>query len=348
LSTARLEGLAEGACEAEARLCIEMAVALRQLDAATAAPILVARYKGLDISGNTPLPAEWNDSLAALYGLAGKAQEILRDPALLAKVRLSLPKMPEGNSGQMAPKWFVFRYLVDNLPAADRAAFLLEIARSGSQLRGEAISLAAGIRPPVEGLSDWMIDRVKAGDGECARNLSVALGTEKAAAVMVDLSRAGNAAAIRQLGATIGAEKAVPVLVELLAGPTTVREAASALLVLKKNEAQAAAALAKYLPTVVGDSAEAGRALGAMDAFVGHADPAVRQALVPGLVAVLADAKATSANRRGAIDRLGRLKADAAPALADLRKVAAGTDKGLADAATAAIKAIDIPAEAPK
>ncbi len=93
LSTVRLEALAEGACEAEARLCIELAIAAKKMDALAAKPILVARYKPFekiapadrsgranticDVFGDTPVPSDWNDSLAALYDLAANAQRAM-------------------------------------------------------------------------------------------------------------------------------------------------------------------------------------------------------------------------------------------------------------------------------
>jgi hypothetical protein len=82
LSTTRLEAYAEGACETEARLCIDLAVAAKKLDEATARAVEEARYKGFPpgVFGATQLPADWNDSLAALYELAAKAQQAMDGP----------------------------------------------------------------------------------------------------------------------------------------------------------------------------------------------------------------------------------------------------------------------------
>ncbi|MGD0896662.1 MAG: glycoside hydrolase domain-containing protein [Thermoguttaceae bacterium] len=101
LSTTRLEALAEGACETEARLCTEAAIAAKKFDAVSAQPILVARYKGFNkevtddktgkpkiicdigswstTTGDVRIPADWNESLAALYELAGKAQQAMNE-----------------------------------------------------------------------------------------------------------------------------------------------------------------------------------------------------------------------------------------------------------------------------
>jgi hypothetical protein len=77
LSTTRLEALTEGACEAEARLCIELAVAAGKIDAAKATPVLTARYNGLakvGVEGVARPPDDWLTSLRDLYELAVEAQ----------------------------------------------------------------------------------------------------------------------------------------------------------------------------------------------------------------------------------------------------------------------------------
>ncbi|MEI7832155.1 MAG: glycoside hydrolase domain-containing protein, partial [bacterium] len=132
LSTTRLEGLAEGACETEARYCVELAARLRQIDVETAKSVINARYSALnvkvtdpktgkesvycDIYGSTPAPANWNESLAALYDLAGKARQALDDPAVLTKIPAVLPKLYDEHD--LGPQLFAFRYMVDHLPQA--------------------------------------------------------------------------------------------------------------------------------------------------------------------------------------------------------------------------------------
>ena len=237
------------------------------------------------------------------------------DPAMASLLRDALAKhggdVPDEHDKHPA----VFWYVVNNLPPAERTAHLLSVAKSGSRHRGEAFSLILAIRPLPPGLGDWMIERAKAGDGLC----------------------------IQQLAAAIGAEKAAPVLVEALANPAAVSDAAAHLLSLKKNELQAAAAMTKYLSSVLGDNGEMSRAMGAIDAFLGHSDAAVRQAVVPNLVAWLTNEKTYPDRKRFAAERLGGLKQVAAPALAALRQATSHPDKGLAAAAAAAIKAIEMP-----
>jgi len=69
LSTTRLEAYAEGACETEARLSIDLAVAARKIDAARARAVEEARYKGFPagVLNATQFQADWHVSLAALY-----------------------------------------------------------------------------------------------------------------------------------------------------------------------------------------------------------------------------------------------------------------------------------------
>ena len=241
---------------------------------------------------------------------SGPAPVDAASPALVAaNLRGALAKNRD------EPQPGLFRYVINNLPAADRTSFLMETAKSNSRMRGEAIRLAAKIRPAVAGLGDWMIERGKAGDGEC----------------------------IRYLGAAIGAEPAALQLVDMLGRPALVCDAAVALAHLRKNESQAATALVKHLSTVTGDAREVNRTLGAMDAFLGRGDPTLRQILVPSLIALLNHKKADPGMKKGAVERLGRLKKDAAPALNALRQAAGARDKALAAAATAAIKAIEAP-----
>jgi hypothetical protein len=77
LATIRLEMLAEGAQEAEARIAIEAAVKAKRLDAAKAGNVTTARYDQLIGTGKreeTKLDPNWTDELIALYQLAGEAQ----------------------------------------------------------------------------------------------------------------------------------------------------------------------------------------------------------------------------------------------------------------------------------
>jgi len=81
LSTTRLEAYAEGACETEARLTIDLAVTAKKTDAAKARAVEEARYKGFPagVMDATQIPADWNVSLSALYDLAAEAQKALGD-----------------------------------------------------------------------------------------------------------------------------------------------------------------------------------------------------------------------------------------------------------------------------
>jgi hypothetical protein len=81
LSTTRVEAYAEGACETEARLTIDLAVAAKKIDAARARTVEEARYKGFPagVLDATQFPADWQVSLAALYDLAAEAQKALGD-----------------------------------------------------------------------------------------------------------------------------------------------------------------------------------------------------------------------------------------------------------------------------
>ncbi|MGD0898466.1 MAG: glycoside hydrolase domain-containing protein [Thermoguttaceae bacterium] len=320
LSTARLEALAEGSCEAEARIRVELAMELlQQIDNATAVPVLAARYNAFN--KGLPVLSDWNDSLVALYELAAKAEKILADPGLVAKLRTEIPKKGADNRWRewLRQQLYAFRYVIDRLPQAERNTFLMEIARSGYGgggwfLREEALRQAVATRPAIEGLGDYLIENARSGDG---------LG-------------------IFHLGSVVGSEKAVPILTELLSNKSTlvVHEAALALLALKTNEVQAAESLSKAFIAAEGGSLE--RVLWNLDGFVNHSDAAVRKALVPGLSAVLANEKVPGRVRALYAKVLGRLKQDAAPALETLRKLSTHGDKELADAASGAVKAIEV------
>jgi len=81
ISTVRLEMLAEGAFEAEARIAIEQAVSAKKLDATKAGELLLKRGRaimakqgGESWQKTVSADASWHDDLVAIYNLAGEAQ----------------------------------------------------------------------------------------------------------------------------------------------------------------------------------------------------------------------------------------------------------------------------------
>ena len=69
----------------------------------------------------------------------------------------------------------------------------------------------------------------------------------------------------------------------------------------------AATALAKYLPTVAATNSLVAPTLPAVDRFLAHSDPAVRAAILPGLIGLL---NAPVSMKRELAERLGRLGAE--------------------------------------
>ena len=136
------------------------------------------------------------------------------------------------------------------------------------------------------------------------------------------------------------------VLVPLLDRRGTLLPVVTALFNCKVGEAAATAAIGKCLPSLEnGDWGFLNQILPFIESrILCHADPAVRAAMVPGLVGLATSKRSVWPNYKAtAAVYLGRLGADAKPALDALRQVVTDPHKPLADAATAAIAAIEHP-----
>ncbi|MEI7832465.1 MAG: hypothetical protein WCJ56_04630 [bacterium] len=229
------------------------------------------------------------------------------DPQWVTTLRNLPPWKIKDNSLQT----MCITYIKNNLSPTERNSFLMDALAAG--VRGDVTRWAVETKPAIPGLAEWIITAAKKGDND----------------------------AIRYLTAVTDNKAAADILVPLLEQPSAICAAATMLRDLKGNELTAATALARFVPTIIDNSWMVQQVMSVMDKYIAHPDIAVRTALIPGFIAVLNNVKALPSARRMAAERLARLGVDAKPALDALKQAATSTTKEVADAAAAAIKAIE-------
>jgi len=231
-----------------------------------------------------------------------------------AKIAATIAKIPPWKiNDQRESSWPLMIYVNENLPPAERSAFLLDTLKKTDFHRKEIIRWALDTKPAIPGLVDWIITAANAGNPDAMQYLAEVTDTKTAEGL----------------------------LLPLLEQPKSTFAAAAALYDIKSSELIAATAIAKVLPTIAANNGVVQQAMSVMDKYIAHTDPAVRTALLPGFIAVLNNEKAFPSAKRMIAERLARLGVEAKPALDALKQAATSTNKEIADSATAAIKAIE-------
>jgi len=231
-----------------------------------------------------------------------------------AAIAASIAKIPPWKvRDEHESQWPLLNYVNENLPPTERGVFLLDTLKKTDYHRSDVMRWAVNTKPVIPGLVDWMTTAAKG----------------------------GNTDAIQNLATITDAKTAEEILLPLLEQPKSTFAAASALYDMKSSELIAAKAITKVLPTIADNNGVVQQAMSVMDKFIAHTDSAVRTALLPGFIAVLNNEKALPGAKRMAAERLTRLGAEAKPALDALKQAATSTNKEIADAAAAAIKAIE-------
>jgi hypothetical protein len=206
----------------------------------------------------------------------------------------------------------VLAYAQANLPNEERASMLMNLAKSTSRLRADAIEFASETPETVPGLVEWMSKRVEAADVDCIRNIGRAAG-----------------------------DAAVPPLMKALTAKGCAPHVMRSLIALKKNESEAVAVIAAEIknPSTTPPSL-ASLVLG-LEPVLRHEDASLRAAIVPILADVLGNKKADRPTTLQAIEWLGYLGEQAKPALPALRNAAVGAPGDLAKAIAVAIQTIE-------
>jgi hypothetical protein len=222
--------------------------------------------------------------------------------------------------------YLVFRDLLERTPEAERGKFLLATIKDPALpfRRGEAIRLAAVLKPQPAGLEEWVLEQAAVGDPACMMNLTAAVDTS--------VGGGRNRPMLSKvLAQALAAGKNPFLAVDRLVG------------ISGYNKEPKTEEVVTFLTAMVGSS-DPDQVMQSIDLWrrlLGTSvSPSVRDKGVTALISVAEGTHAPSL-RRFAVEVLGQQKEAGKSALDALRKAAGNADKALAASAAAAINAIE-------